>query len=223
LRRSALSRGEFGEFLVTFIDNHDQVGQTFKRRFGNEATEDQVIAGIGFLLCALGTPCIYYGTEQGLMGCGEGEWSIREAMFSLEDNTTNLLNKENKIYQEISRLASMRKNSQILKFGRMYMREFSQDGKSFHLPVYDDCLLSFSRILYDEEMLIAYNDSTTTEDEEYICVDRHLNPEGSVFRFCYGATGKIHVLKNEDGSRHFIKLKLQPTQFVILTNQSPKT
>ncbi|WP_276370767.1 alpha-amylase family glycosyl hydrolase [Chryseolinea sp. H1M3-3] len=218
LRRSALSRGEFGEFLVTFIDNHDQVGQTFKRRFGNEATEKQIIAGIGFLLCALGTPCIYYGTEQGLMGSGEGEWNIRESMFSLDDKKSNVLNKDNTIYKEIANLASLRQKSEVLKFGRMYMRDFSQDGKTFHLPVYEDCLLAFSRILYDEEMLIVYNDSTIEEDEEYICVDRHLNPEGSVFRYCYGATGKIHVLKNEDGSRHFIKLKLKPEQFVVLTN-----
>ena len=31
----------------------------------NGATDDQVIGAIGYLLCALGTPCIYYGTEQG--------------------------------------------------------------------------------------------------------------------------------------------------------------
>ena len=36
------------------------------------------------------------------------------------------------------------------------------------------------------------------DGEEYIGVDRHLNPEGSVFRFCYNTNGKIHVLKNED-------------------------
>jgi glycosidase len=219
LRRSAMSRGEFGEFLVTFIDNHDQVGQIVKKRFGHDATESQIIAGMGFLLCALGTPCIYYGTEQGFQGEGKGDWSVRESMFSLDDATTNGLNKENIIYREISRLASLRKQSAVLKFGRMYMRDFSHDGKTFQLPVYHDCLLAFSRILYDEEILVVYNDSLDNEDEEYIGVDRHLNPEGSVFRFCYGAHGKIHVLKNEDGSRHFIKIKLNPGQFVILTNK----
>jgi alpha-amylase len=219
LRRSAMSRGEFGEFLVTFIDNHDQVGQIVKKRFGHDATESQIIAGIGFLLCALGTPCIYYGTEQGFQGEGNGDWSVRESMFSLEDTITSGLNKENIIYREISRLASLRKQSAVLKFGRMYMRDFSHDGKTFQLPVYHDCLLAFSRILFDEEILVVYNDSLDNEDEEYIGVDRHLNPEGSVFRFCYGAHGKIHVLKNEDGSRHFIKIKLNPGQFVILTNK----
>jgi glycosidase len=220
LRKNAMSRGEFGEFLVTFIDNHDQVGQNNKKRFGRDATEAQIIAGIGFLLCALGTPCIYYGTEQGFHGAGEGDWNVREVMFSLEDITLNALNKTNKIYQEIARLATIRKNSAVLKFGRMYMRDFSSDGKVFQLPVYHDCLLAFSRILYDQEMLIIYNDSLTEEDEEYIGVDRHLNPDGSEFRFYYGGHGKIHVLKNEDGSRHFIKIKLNPGQFVILSNKN---
>ena len=218
LRKNALSRGEFGEFLVTFIDNHDQVDQTFKKRFGHDATEDQIIAGMGFLLCALGTPCIYYGTEQGFQGAGDGDWNVREAMFSLSEPKVNTLNRNNRIYKEIAQLAEIRKNSAILKFGRMYMRETSEDGKTFKLPVTNDCMLSFSRILYDEEMLIVYNDSLTNDDEEYIAVDRHLNPEGSVFRFCYGDTGKVHVLKNEDGSRHFVKLKLTAAQFVILSN-----
>lgn len=218
LRKSALLRGEFGEFLVTFIDNHDQVGQTTKKRFGHDASEDQIIAGIGFLLCALGTPCIYYGTEQGFQGAGREDWNVRELMFSPDDSIRNALDKGNRIYREIAKLANIRAENAVLKFGRMYMREASHDGKIFNLPVFHDSMLAFSRILYDEEMLIVYNDSQTSDDEEYVCVDRHLNPDGSTFRFCYGDHGKIHVLKNEEGTRHFIKIKLKPGQFVILTN-----
>lgn len=220
LRENALARGEFGEFLVTFIDNHDQVGQISKQRFGYEATESQIIAGVGFLLCALGTPCIYYGTEQGFQGKGEDDGAIREAMFSLDDTSTHVLNKENRIYQAIATLAVIRQGCAVLKFGRMYMRESSHNGKDFTLPFHHESMLAFSRILYDEEMLIVYNDSLVHEDEEYIAVDRHLNPEGSVFRFLYGGKGKVRVLRNEDSSRHFVKLKLKPSQFIVLTNRN---
>lgn len=220
LRINALSRGEFGEYLVTFIDNHDQVGQALKRRFGHEANESQLIAGVGFLLCALGTPCIYYGTEQGFNGAGEGDWNIREAMFDLKGTNLNALNKNNKIYKEIAILAKLRMKSAVLKFGRMYMREFSNDGKIFHLPVYHNCMIAFSRILYDEEILVVYNESLNNADEEYIMIDKELNPEGSWFGFCYGGHGKLQVFKNEDDSRHFIKLNLNPTQFVILSNRN---
>ena len=100
------------------------------------------------------------------------------------------------------------------------MRESSPDGKYFSMPVRQDCMLSFSRILYDEEMLVVYNSSLTNDDEEYIGVDAHLNPEGSAFRYCYGGHGKVHVLKNEEATRHFVRLKLKPAQFVILTNRN---
>lgn len=220
LRKNAMSRGEFGEFLVTFLDNHDQVGHIPKARFGHDATEQQIIAGIGFLLCALGTPCIYYGTEQGFHGSGEGDWAVRESMFDLQNPHNNALNEHNLIYQEISNIAHIRETSAVLKFGRMYMREYSNDGKTFHLPVTSDCMLAFSRILYDEEIVVVYNSSQLQEDEEYISVDSHLNSGDTAFRYCYGGSGKIHVLTNEDGSRHFIKIKLKPMQFVILTNQN---
>ncbi|GLU57345.1 alpha-amylase family glycosyl hydrolase [Dyadobacter frigoris] len=218
LRKNAMNRGGFGEFLVTFIDNHDQVGQVLKKRFGNGATENQIIAGIGFLLCAVGTPCIYYGTEQGFDGSGDGDFNIREVMFSLEDPTLNALNKSARIYKEIAFIAAFRKLNPVLKFGRMYMRELSDDGKNFHLPIFKKCLLAFSRVLYDQEIIVAYNSSLTDQDEEYILVDPMLNPEGSKFRFVYGQSGHISVLRNEEGNRHFIKLKLEPAQFVILSN-----
>jgi len=140
-------------------------------------------------------------------------------MFDITTSDSNALNKDNFIYKEIAQLAALRKNSAVLKFGRMYMRKSSADGRTFRLPRTSDCLLAFSRILYDEEMVVVYNNSTLLEDEEYIGVDSRLNSKGSMFRYRYGGTGKVHVLKNENGSRHFIKMKLKPTQFAILTNQ----
>jgi len=222
LRKNAMNRGEFGEFLVTFLDNHDQVGQIIKKRFGKEATSAQIIAGMGFLLCALGTPCIYYGTEQGFQGAGQGDFNVREAMFSLENKELNTLNKSCLIYKEIAHLAQIRKDYAVLKFGRMYMRALSDDGQNFSLPVSQKNLLAFSRVLYDEEFVIAYNISQTDPDEEYILVDPLLNPQGSRFAFIYGDKGHVSVLCNEDGSRHFIRLKLAAGQFVILSNDTAK-
>ena len=219
LHRNALGRGEFGEFLVTFIDNHDQVGQIFKHRFGKDATEEQIIAGIGFLLCALGTPCIYYGTEQGFDGSGEDDSLIREAMFSLEDQTTNTLNQSTKIYQAISKIANIRKKNEVLKFGHMHMRQISTDGKYFHLPECEKCLLAFSRVLFDKEIVVAFNTSTTENKKEYVTVKLQTTSEGNFFKFLYGDTGKIGILENNDRSRQFIELNLKPMQFVILSNR----
>ncbi|NOS90853.1 MAG: alpha-amylase [Cyclobacteriaceae bacterium] len=219
LHDNALGRGEFGEFLVTFIDNHDQVGQSFKHRFGKDATEEQIIAGIGFLLCALGTPCIYYGTEQGFDGSGEQDSCIRETMFNPDDKTTNSLDTSRRIYKSISEIASIRKQSSVLKFGHMHMRKISTDGKYFHLPECEKCLIAFSRVLFAQEILVAFNSSTMEEKEEYVTVKQQPTEKKRFYKFLFGDTGKAEVLENPDGSRHFIKLKLRPMQFVMLTNQ----
>jgi alpha-amylase len=219
LHSNALGRGEFGEFLVTFIDNHDQVGQSFKHRLGKDATEEQIIAGIGFLLCALGTPCIYYGTEQGFEGSGDYDSRIREAMFSLEDKLSNSMNAKGRIYKSISEIAAIRKQSSVLKFGHMHMRKLSTDGTYFHLPECEKCLIAFSRVLFDQEVVVVFNSSPTEEREEYVTVKQQPTVKKSFYKFLFGDTGKVKVLENIDGSRHFVKLKLRPMQFVILSNQ----
>ena len=78
-RSRALNRGEIGRYLVTFVDNHDSFWQP-SGRIAAGAPDEQVIAAIGYLLCSLGTACIYYGTEQGFEGQG-GDNPMREAMF----------------------------------------------------------------------------------------------------------------------------------------------
>jgi len=101
-RNRALNRGEIGRYLVTFFSNHDSFWQP-SGRFPGQADDDQVIAAVGFLLCALGTPCIYYGDEQGVTGTG-GDNQIRRALFDKAGNRS-LLNTQCRIYKEIAKIA----------------------------------------------------------------------------------------------------------------------
>lgn len=220
LQKNALERGEYGEFLVTFLDNHDQIGDDFKHRFGHDAEPAQIIAGIAFLLCALGTPCIYYGTEQGLDGCGKGDRYIRECMFNPNDKNTNVLNQQSEIYKAISSIAKFRNESNVLKFGRMFMRETSKDSIRFHLPECHKCLLAFSRILYDQEVVFAFNSSTSEVKEEYILVDCQLNRNHKWMKPVYGIKTNVEILHSEDPTNPvcYIKLYLKPMQLVILKN-----
>src|SRR5262249_50234090 len=134
LKNHALSRGELGRYLVTFLDNHDQVGQDYKRRFAAVSPDRQVIAGIGALLCSLGASCIYYGTEHVFSGKGNSDHLIREPMFDLDNSKRNYLNQECLIYQEISKLAALHHRLAPLSFGRMYFREISGNGVDFGIP-----------------------------------------------------------------------------------------
>jgi glycosidase len=214
----ALNRGELGRYLVTFIDNHDQIGSGSKRRFGANAPDEQIIAGIGYLLCALGTPCIYYGTEQGFSGQGNNDCLIREPLFDLEDGNKNYLNPNCNIYQSIAAIAKVFNSQPALKFGRIYFREISGNGRDFGLPQGQPCTLAFSRILGFQEILVAYNTSTTTASDDFIIVDSALHAPGDKLNFLYGGSGNVTVESHPDPQNPslLVKLSLKPMQFAIL-------
>ena len=177
------------------------------------APDEQVIAAVGYLLCSLGTACIYYGTEQGFSGHG-GDNEMREAMFDKAIPGRNLLNTGCTIYREISKIAEVMRTNEPLRFGRMYFRQISGNGEQFGLPFGSNYTLAFSRILYPDEILVAYNVENNNRHDRLI-VDATLHPAGSTMRFLYGGTGTVPVGTASDGSR-FVKLDLAPHQFVIL-------
>lgn len=207
----ALNRGEIGRYLVSFIDNHDSFWQP-DGRIGATATDKQVIAGIGFLLGALGTPCIYYGTEQGFSGAGNDN-AMREAMFDSGTPGLNALNKACTLYQEIAKIAAVMRSSEPLRFGRMYYRPISGNGIDFGMPYGTDYTLAFSRLLYGREVLVAYNVSSGHRDD-YIIVDSTFHQPGDTLTFLYGGVGGVPVRHGPAGL--FVQLHLDAQQFVIL-------
>ncbi len=211
-RERALNRGEIGRYLVSFVDNHDSFWQG-SGRFANGAPDEQVIAAIGFLLCALGTACIYYGTEQGFSGHG-GDNQMREAMFDNSVGGGSLLNSDCRIYREISKIAQVMRITGPLRFGRMYYRQISGDGQNFGFPYGTTYTLAFSRMLYGQEVLIAYNVSGQPRSD-YVIVDALLHPDGSTMGFLYGGAGTTSVRTAPNGSR-FVQLTLPAFGFAIL-------
>lgn len=211
-RERAINRGELGRYLVTFIDNHDSFWQS--GRIASLADDDQVIGCIGFLICALGTPCLYYGTEQGFSGAG-GDTQIREAMFDPAAGTSSLLNTGCRLYQEITKVAAVMRSSEPLRFGRMYYRQISDNGVDFGLPYGTTYTLAFSRLLYHREVLVVYNVSAQARNDAII-VDATLHgATGSVMTYLYGGTGSVQVQGPLNGPR-FVRLSLPPHGFAIL-------
>ena len=211
-RQRALNRGEIGRYLVTFVDNHDAFWQP-GGRFANGATDDQVIGAVGFLLCALGTPCLYYGTEQGFTGSG-GDLQMREAMFDTAPGGNSLLNTDCVIYKEIAAIAGVMRRMEPLRFGRMYYRQIADQSLIFGLPFGSDYTLAFSRLLYGQEVLVAYNVSGEAR-HDCVIVDATLHPEPSRMTYCYGKPGAEQIHTAPSGAR-FVQLDLAPHQFVVL-------
>lgn len=209
----ALNQGEIGRYLVTFVDNHDTFWQP-DGRFGATASDAQVIAAIGFLLCSLGTACIYYGTEQGFSGKGEDN-DVREAMFDKADAShRNLLNTGCTIYKEIALIAQVMRTTTPLRFGRMYYRQTSMNGNDFSLPTGNAYTLAFSRIVYGREVLVAYNISNAQRND-FVIIDAAYHKAGEQLNFLYGAAGSVPVHQSPGGAL-CVQLELAPHQFVIL-------
>lgn len=211
-RERALNRGELGRYLVSFVDNHDSFWQP-SGRIANGAPDEQVIAAIGYLLCALGTPCIYYGTEQGFEGSG-GDNQMREAMFDKNTPGRNLLNQSCKIYQEIAKIADVMRSLPPLRFGRMYFRQISGNGVDFGFPFGNTYTLAFSRVVYGSEVLVAYNVSNQNRSD-CVIVDASIHQPGDKLQFLYGKNGTVTVQQSPSGAA-FVKLDLDSRQFVIL-------
>jgi alpha-amylase len=211
-RNRALNHGELGRYLVSFVDNHDSFWQK-AGRIAAGAPDEQVIAAIGYLLCALGTACIYYGTEQGFEGKG-GDNEMREAMFDVARPGVNLLNPDCTIYQKIAAIAAVMRDREPLRFGRIYFRPTSTDGNSCGLPTGTNYTLAFSRVLADREVLIAYNVSAQPRND-CVLVDGTLHRPEDKLTFLFGGQGTVPVEKSPGGTL-FVRLALEGRQFVIL-------
>jgi alpha-amylase len=96
----------------------------------------------------------------------------------------------------------------------MYFRQISGDGVNFGLPFGSDYTLAFSRVLYAQEVLVAYNVSANPRND-CVVIDATLRQDGDTLNFLYGATGSVVARTATNGTR-FVQLNLAPHQFVIL-------
>lgn len=214
-RNRALNRGELGRYLVTFVDNHDGFWQAGDGRVGLRSSAEQIVGAIGYLLCSLGTPCIYYGTEQGFEGNASRDYLLREGMFDKTTPGKNLLNTNCEIYKSIAAIAEVMRDQEPLRFGRMYFRPISGDGVTFGLPYGTTYTLAFSRVLYGEEVLVGYNVSPASRSDRVV-VDADLHQPGEKMTYLYPkGKGDVTVEKAANGTT-FVRLDLDGHQFAVL-------
>ena len=165
--------------------------------------------GLGCLYSLPGIPCLYYGTEQGLHGHGNDE-AVREALWGGPG-----FNKSSAFYVAIAKIAAVRNARPALRYGRFYFRPVAGKGdpELFGVTTVQQGVLAFSRILNDEEVVVAANTNTDAGQDQTVdvIVDSTLNPAGATFKVLFsnkaaltGARGVRqtgHVTVNEvDGS-----------------------
>jgi glycosidase len=225
------THGDASNFFVTFLDNHDQSWRFFYRDpHQPDAYDDQVSLGVGCLFSLPGVPCLYYGTEQGLSGGGSSSEYVREALWGKPDAFS-----QNSVYfQAIQRLSLVRDTLPALRYGRSYPRPISGDGVHFGISALAPGILSFSRILSDQEVLIVANTSTQNSWAGAVLVDEMLNPVGKQFRVLFSnqdqfetpgpvverPAGSVEVAEIDGGVSHgpvhIISVNLRPMEIQIL-------
>ncbi len=225
------THGDASNFFVTFLDNHDQNSRFYYRDPQEpDAYDDQVSLGIGCLFCLPGIPCLYYGTEQGLSGGGSSSEWVREALWGKPDAFS-----QSSIYvQAIQHLSLVRNTQPALRYGRSYSRQISGDGVHFGVSTFAPGVLSFSRLLSDQEVLIVANTNTRESWAGAVLVDEVINPVGKQFRVLYSnqeqfetpgpvverPAGSVEVIELDGGISHgplrTIAVNLRPMEIQIL-------
>jgi glycosidase len=204
------SHGEAGQYFVTFLDNHDQ-----PQRFNQPSTlPAQVTMGLAALFCLQGIPAIYYGTEQGLQGTidkndAHPEQSVREALWG----KPNAFDRQNLFYTQIKALSRLREEQPALRFGRLYFRQVSGNGRDFGNSSGAGGLVAFSRVVSDVEVLVVANTSTQISFDGLVLQDLDLNRPPRRMLIAYsnlGATGSATVRQIAD-ARFFSGTQLTGT------------
>lgn len=221
------SHGDATRFFVTFLDNHDvKERMRFLDPQTQAAQDDEVTAGLACLFALPGIPCVYYGTEQGLHGRGSDP-AVREALWGGPG-----FDQDSPFYRAIRAVAAVRAREAALRYGRLYFRPLSGDGRNFGISPYPNGVLAFSRILNDAEIVVAMNASKKEPQSLYVIVDTVLNPKGKAMRLLYSnradarLPGAVEELSDTTvtevdgtisrGTLNAIRIALQPMEAQIL-------
>ena len=200
------SHRETGRYHVSILDDHDMVGRR-KHRFAAHSDipnhYQQVAHAVGVQLTTLGTPCLYYGTEQAFDGTEarhdptiDSDFEdryIREAMFggtfgAFQTEGCHFFDPQHPTYLRIAAIARTRnQQNQIglaLRRGRQYLRETSFLDRPFSIPGRGE-LIAWSRILHHQEVLVVLNTHGTENRGAHVTVDASLHPADSTMTFLY--------------------------------------
>jgi glycosidase len=228
------SHGDATRFFVTFLDNHDMKERIRYVDPDNPTKfDDQVTLGLACLYCLPGIPCLYYGTEQGLHGASKDrDEAVREALWGGPG-----FDETSEFYRHIQQIASVRAQQSALRYGRFYFRPLSGDGVTFGVSGFSQGVVAFSRILNDQEVVVAANTSLTQTQQFDVIVEIMLSAEGDTFEVLYSnqsgpqAPQAVRVVPQGmptvhevdgltgTGPLHVIRLNLRPLEVQILRNR----
>jgi len=180
-----------------------------------------------------GIPCLYYGTEQRLLGAGDRPEVVREALWG-RAAPNGAFDREHPFYLAIQTILRVRREQPALRYGRQYFRPISGNNTHFGISAFRGGVLAFSRIFNDQEILVIANASAQFGFDGSILVDFALHRPKAPGHLLYsnklgvrevGAireypTGGVEVMEAHSLSRGLIRVldavRLEPMEVQIV-------
>jgi hypothetical protein len=181
----------------------------------------------------MGIPCVYYGSEQGFDSGGRPGGSdlvLRETMFGgsfggLCTQGRHFFDEDGDLYRALAALTELRKKLLPLRRGRQVLHHVSGDGVHFGLPRRQGerirSLVCWSRLLVDQEVLVALNTDEGQPVTAYSTVAPTFRVEGDQFHriFWYSprpaAAPPDSLTVERKGGPLAVRMTLPPAGFAI--------
>jgi glycosidase len=177
------THGEASGFFVTFLDNHDRHQRFFFQDAANpHRWDNQLTLGLGVLFGLQGIPCVYYGTEAAMHGIGGSDQNVREALWG---KLPNAFDEAHPFYRVLQGIAQVRAHQPALRYGRQYFRQLSGNQRDFAVSPFTPGVISYSRILDAEEVLVVANTAEQGTFRGEVIVDWDLNQADGSFRILF--------------------------------------
>ncbi|MGF1461145.1 MAG: alpha-amylase family glycosyl hydrolase [Leptolyngbyaceae cyanobacterium] len=253
LFNDATNQGSYrqvGLYHVSVLDDHDMSSRAYKARFAARSDlpslYQQVAHVVGIQLTMPGIPSIYYGTEQALdgnqsyhdYGCEPAhayiDRYIRESMFggdfgAFGTQGCHFFDPDHPTYQRIAVIARLRSRpdavGKTLRRGHHYLRETAFAGSPFAIHGPGE-LTAWSSILFDTEVLIAYNPHGSEARGADVTVDSGFHTPGTQMQVLYRGDWSDEHLKHPpqddfiavetSNNRTTVRIDLPPAGMMIL-------
>jgi glycosidase len=220
----------FRNHIVTLFDDHDQVrkgGQKARFSAGDPRWQKLLLNALAVNTTTMGIPCIYYGSEQGFDGHGDSDRYLRESMFGGEfgafrSKGRHFFNEDHPVYQELSKVLSVRQQEIALRRGRQYLSLISGDGRHFGVPEMIGgeirSVVAWSRLFDDAEILLAINTDPDNPQTTWVRLKTENHHVGKLMKCLYssapqGASQELRV--EQTAGKFVVKLTVPASGFVI--------
>jgi hypothetical protein len=131
----------------------------------------------------------------GLHGRGNSDQFVREALWGKPGG----FDQNHPLYRAIARLSAIRDSQPALRYGRLYFRPISGDGRQFGVSTFAPGVLAFSRILNNTEVVLVANANTQSRFRGDVLVDFFIHRDGDRLKVLNDSAAAPGIVETRSG------------------------